>query len=61
MNDTVKILQKTVKSVKFAVEHGGEDADNDAFFALVEMLKSLRKNNICIETLCEEAMQDDFE
>jgi hypothetical protein len=60
VDNTIAILQDAIDSAKFARETADEDASNDTFFALVEMLRKLRvDNNICIETLCEEAMQDE--
>jgi hypothetical protein len=59
VDNTIAILQNAVDSAKFARETADEDASNDTFFALVEMLRKLRTdNNICIETLVQEAMQD---
>lgn len=60
VDNTIAILQDAINSAKFARETADEDASNDTFFALVGMLRKLRvDNNICIETLCEEAMQDE--
>ena len=60
VDNTIAILQKTLDEVKFARETADEDASNDTFFYLVGMLRKLRvDNNICIETLVEEAMQDE--
>ena len=60
VDNTIAILQNTLEEVKFARETADEDASNDTFFYLVGMLRKLRvDNNICIETLCEEAMQDE--
>jgi hypothetical protein len=57
---TKRILTKTLATVKFNLTHSDEDASNDTFAALVDMLRRLRvENNMCIETLCEEAMQDE--
>ncbi len=57
---TIEILQDTLASVKFARETADEDASNDTFFALVEMLRRLRRaNNICIETLVQDALRDE--
>jgi hypothetical protein len=57
---TKRILTKTLATVKFNLTHSDEDASNDTFYALVQMLRRLRvENNMCIETLCEEAMQDE--
>jgi hypothetical protein len=59
VDNTIAILQDAVASAKFARETADEDASNDTFFALVEMLRKLRTdNNMCIETLVQEAMQD---
>ena len=60
VDNTIAILQNAVDSAKFARHTADEDASNDTFFALVQMLRKLRTdNNICITTLCEEAMQDE--
>lgn len=60
VDNTIAILQNTLEEVKFARETADEDASNDTFFYLVGMLRKLRvENNICIETLVEEAMQDE--
>ena len=60
VKQTISILQDAIDSAKFALETADEDASNDTFFALVGMLRKLRvDNNICIATLCEEAMQDE--
>lgn len=60
VDNTIAILQNTLDEVKFARETADEDASNDTFFYLVGMLRKLRvENNICIETLVEEAMQDE--
>ena len=60
VDSTIAILQEAVDSAKFAREYADEDASNDTFFALVQMLRRLRvESNICIETLVEEAMQDE--
>jgi hypothetical protein len=59
VDNTIAILQQAVDSAKFARETADEDASNDTFFALVEMLRKLRTdNNMCIETLVQEAMLD---
>ena len=59
VDKTIAILQDAVDSAKFARETADEDASNDTFFALVEMLRRLRvENNICIGTLCDDAMRD---
>lgn len=59
VDTTSAILQDTLASVQFARQTADEDASNDTFFALVEMLRRLRtENNICIETLVQDAMQD---
>ena len=59
VDTTAAILQDTLASVQFARQTADEDASNDTFFALVEMLRRLRtENNICIETLVQDAMQD---
>ena len=60
VDNTIAILQDAVASAKFARETADEDASNDTFFALVQMLRKLRTdNNMCIATLVEEAMQDE--
>jgi len=60
VDTTIAILQDAVDSVKFARETADEDASNDTFFALVQMLRKLRtEGNMCIETLVQEAMQDE--
>jgi hypothetical protein len=60
VDNTISILQDAVASAKFARETADEDASNDTFFALVAMLRKLRTdNNMCIETLVQEAMQDE--
>ena len=60
VKQTISILQNAIDSAKFALETADEDASNDTFFALVQMLRKLRvDNNMCIATLCEEAMQDE--
>jgi hypothetical protein len=60
VKQTISILQNAIDSAKFALETADEDASNDTFFALVQMLRQLRvDNNMCIATLCEEAMQDE--
>jgi hypothetical protein len=60
VDNTIAILQTAVDSAKFARDTADEDASNDTFFALVQMLRKLRTdNNICITTLVEEAMQDE--
>lgn len=57
--NTKTILQDTIKSVDFAINYADDNASNDTFFALVQMLRKLRvDNNICIETLVQDAMQD---
>lgn len=59
VDNTIAILQDAVASVQFARETADEDASNDTFCALVQMLRKLRKdNNMCIETLVQDAMQD---
>ena len=59
VDKTIAILQDTIESVKFARETADEDASNDTFAALVQMLRTLRTdNNICIETLVQDALQD---
>jgi hypothetical protein len=60
VKQTISILQDAIDSAKFVLETADEDASNDTFFALVQMLRKLRvDNNMCIATLCEEAMQDE--
>ena len=60
VDNTIAILQEAVASAKFARETADEDASNDTFFALVQMLRKLRvDNNMCISTLVEEALQDE--
>lgn len=60
VKQTISILQDAVDSAKFALATADEDASNDTFFALVQMLRKLRvENNMCIATLCKEAMQDE--
>jgi hypothetical protein len=60
VSTTIAILQDAVKSAKFALDFAGESASDDTFFVLVEMLRRLRvDNNICIGTLCDDAMRDD--
>ena len=60
VDNTIAILQETLAEVKFAREDADEDASNDTFYALVQMLRKLRTdNNMCIESLVEEAMQDE--
>lgn len=60
VNNTKNILQETINEIDFALDFADEDASNDTFYALVQMLRKLRvENNICIETLVEEAMQDE--
>jgi hypothetical protein len=60
VDNTIAILQNAINSAKFARETADEDASNDTFFALVQMLRKLRvDNNMCIATLVEEAMQDE--
>ena len=60
VDTTAAILQDTLASVQFARQTADEDAVNDMFFALVGMLRRLRtESNICIETLVQEAMQDE--
>ena len=62
VDNTIAILQETLDAVKFARETADEDASNDAFYALVQMLRKLRvDNNMCIATMCEEAQQDEVE
>ena len=60
VNTTIAILQDAVGDAKFALETADEDASNDTFFALVQMLRRLRvENNMCIATLYNEAMLDE--
>jgi hypothetical protein len=60
VKQTISILQDAIDSAKFALETADEDASNDTFFALVQMLRRLRvDNNICIGTLCDDAMRDE--
>lgn len=60
VDTTIAILQDTLDSAKFARETADESASNDTFYALVQMLRRLRvESNICIETLVEEALQEE--
>ena len=60
VDTTIAILQEAIDSVKFARETADEDASNDTFYVLTQMLRRLRvDNNMCIETLVQDAMQDD--
>lgn len=60
VDTTIAILQDTLDSVKFARETADEDASNDTFYALTQMLRKLRiDNNMCIETLVQDALQDE--
>ena len=60
VSTTIAILQDAVNEAKFALAHTDEDASNDTFFALVQMLRRLRvENNMCIATLYNEAMLDE--
>lgn len=60
VDKTIEILTNTLNAVKFARETADEDASNDAFYALTQMLRQLRTdNNMCISTLVEEALQDE--
>ena len=60
VSTTIAILQEAVSEAKFALAHADEDASNDTFFALVQMLRRLRvDNNMCIATLYNEAMLDE--
>ena len=57
---TKSILTKTLANVKFAISNSDEEVTNDIYVNLIEMLRRLRvENNMCIETLVEEAMQDE--
>jgi hypothetical protein len=61
VSTTIAILQDAVNEAQFALAHADEDASNDTFFALVQMLRRLRvENNICIGTLCDNAMRDEL-
>lgn len=60
VDSTIAILQDAAASATFARETADEDASNDTFFILVRMLRRLRtEGNMCIETLVQEAMQDE--
>ena len=60
VDNTIAILQDTLDSVKFARKTADESASNDAFYALTQMLRRLRvDNNMCIETLVQDALQDE--
>jgi hypothetical protein len=60
VKQTISILQDAIDSAKFALATADEDASNDTFFALVQMLRRLRvENNMCIATMCDDAMQDE--
>ena len=55
---TASILRKTLANVNFAIAYEDEQASNDTFDYLVEMLRRLHtENNICIETLVEQALE----
>lgn len=55
---TASILRKTLANVNFAIANEDEQASNDTFYYLVEMLRRLHtENNICIETLVEQALE----
>jgi len=59
INTTIAILQDAIDDANFALENEAyENASNDTFYALTQMLRRLRYNNICIQTLVEDAMQD---
>jgi hypothetical protein len=59
VNNTIAILQDTVACAQTALDTAEVEAGNSTFAALVQMLRSLRANDICIETLCEQALQDE--
>jgi hypothetical protein len=59
VSNTIAILQEAVEDAQTALDTAEVEASADTFAALVQMLRRLRESNICIETLCEQALQEE--
>lgn len=59
VKNTRRILTETLAEIDGILEYADDNASNDAFYALTQMLRKLRvDNNMCIATMCEEAQEE---
>jgi hypothetical protein len=59
VKNTRRSVQEALQEIDAILANADEEASNDTFYVMTQLLRELRERDIDIEAMCADAMQDE--